>query len=93
MREFALPAPAAMRLGELEHAYLACAIYLCLAFTLSATWSGIDRILAQCSLLHQCGAQEVGRAQDDSLPSSDRVLFFMFSFVFFPGGARTASKA
>ena len=69
-----------MRLGELEHAYLACAIYLYLAFTLSATRSGVDHILAQCSLLHQCDAQEVGRAQDDSLPSSDRVLFFYVLF-------------
>ena len=82
-----------MRLGELEHAYLACAIYLYLAFTLSATRSGVDRILTQYPPVHYYGASELGTIQDDSLPSSDRVLFFMPSFVFFPGGARTASKA
>ena len=59
---------------------MSCAIYLQLAFTLSATRSGVDRILARYLLIHQYGASEVGNAQNDSFLSLAQVyVYVLFS--------------
>ena len=60
----------AFRLGSLEHAKGACTIFSHSASTLSATWSGVDRILTQYLPVHYYGASELGTIQDDSLLSS-----------------------
>ena len=73
MREFILCMSSALfsfRLGSLEHAKGACTILPLVASTLSATWSGVDRILTQYLPVRYYGASELGNIQDDSLLSS-----------------------
>ena len=63
-----------------ERANVACAAHPYSAFTLSATRSGVDRILARYLLIHQYGASEVGNAQNDSFLSLAQVyVYVLFS--------------